>query len=174
MTALTDRVADDVLAAMSAASLPEVFWEVDDDLCDCVYQRIGMWTNPYLAETLEVRMCCIWAELYKLFPDKVRATHAFKDYNANEWVTEPQPWNAEYDMPPGLWYRQLARQQGRPVADIRAEYRHRDSERPRGVVRPQVPQPEPVDVVEILWTAIQGLNERLARVEPRRRKKVRR
>lgn len=130
MDAVLER---EVLAALASGSLPDVQWTNDDDGCDCIYQRIGFWTNPYIAETLEVRLCCVWAKLHEQYPGAVRTTPAFRDYNANEWVTEPAPWNGEADMPKGLWYRQLARQEGRSVADIRAEYQYRDSERPRGV-----------------------------------------
>lgn len=152
--------------AIAASVLPEQMWDVNDDACDCTYQRVGFWTNPYLGETLEVRMCCIWAELYKLFPDKVRVTPAYFDYNANEWVAEPQEWNGETDMPLSIWYRQLARQQGRSVAEIREEYRHRDSERPRGVARPVEPQPEPEpDLLGMLLGIVMDLAERMDAVE---------
>ena len=93
MTVLNDRAAADVVAAMGM--LPETFWETNDDACDCTYQRIGMWTNPYLAETLEVRMCCIWSKLYELFPQYVRTTPAFLNHNTGEWETEPREWDGE-------------------------------------------------------------------------------
>ena len=121
-----------VVEALAIGSLPEIQWKPQDDLCDCTYQRIGLWTNPYLAETLEVRMCCIWAELYKQFPEFVRTVPAFYDYNADEWVTEPMEWNGEDEMPKAIWYRHLARKHGRAVAEIRAEFSGRDSERPKG------------------------------------------
>ena len=108
-----------VVEALAISELPDVQWKMHDDLCDCTYQRIGMWTNPYLAETLEVRMCCIWAELYKQFPQFVRTIPAFWDYNAEEWVTEPQEWNGEEDMPLSMWHRQIARKYGITVAAAR-------------------------------------------------------
>ena len=101
-----------VVEALSIGNLPDIQWKMHDDLCDCTYQRIGMWTNPYLAETLEVRMCCIWNELYKQFPQYVRSVPAFWDYNAEQWVTEPAEWNGEEDMPQSMWHRQLARKLG--------------------------------------------------------------
>jgi len=156
--ALSERATADIMAAL----LPETFWEVDDDLCDCVYQRIGMWTNPYLAETLEVRMCCIWKEMYKLFPGLVRVTPAYHNYNTGEWVTEPAEWNGEFDMPPALWYRQIARRTGRSVIDVREEYRFRDGERPRGIPRPQEPAEETVDVIGVLFDMINGLAQEIA------------
>ena len=158
---LSDRAAADIVAALGV--LPETFWDAQDDLCDCTYQRIGMWTNPYLAETLEVRMCCIWKELYKLFPEHVRVTPAFLDGNADEWVTEPAEWNGEADMPRSIWYRQLARRQGRSVTDIRNEYRDRDAERPRGIPRP--PQPPGIDPVEALFAMLSHLAERVVALE---------
>lgn len=80
-----------------------------------------MFTNPYLAETLEIRLCCIWAEIYKAFPQFARTIPAFWDYNAEEWVTEPQEWNGEDDMPAAIWHRQLARKEGISVAEARAK-----------------------------------------------------
>lgn len=118
-------------------ALPEVYWDVDDDLCDCTYQRMGLWTNPYLAETLEVRMCCIWKELYKMFPQFVRQTPAFFDYNANEWVPEPREWDGESDMPAAIWYRQMARKEGISVAEARQKYAGKTP--PLGTPKPAEP-----------------------------------
>ena len=134
MDAVLERA---VLDALQAGAFPDIVWNHEDDKCDCVYQRIGFWTNPYLAETLEVRMCCIWADLYKSYPDFVRTIPAYWNQNAKAWEAEAQPWNGEADMPKSIWYRQLARQQGRSVADIRAEYQDRDDERPRGKQKSQ-------------------------------------
>ena len=155
---------------IAAAVLPEAPWDTNDDACDCMYERIGFWANPYLGETLEVRMCCIWDELYKLFPGKMRKTDAFLNYNTGEW--EPaREWDGETDMPKALWYRQLARQTGRTVASIREEYRDRDDERPKGTPRPVVETPPAPDVAEVLFEMVTGLAEELARlralVEPR-------
>jgi len=111
-----------VLEALTIGSLPDTQWDHEDDLCDCTYQRIGLWKNPYLAETLEVRMCCIWAELYKQFPDFVRTIPGYYNDNTKEWETKPWEWNGEAEMPRAIWYRYLAREQDRPLADIRAEY----------------------------------------------------
>ena len=112
---------------------PEEFWDAQDDKCECTFQRIGMWTNPYLGETLEVRMCCIWGELYKLFPEHVRVVDAFKDGNAKEWVPEARDWDAEFPMPKAIWYRQLARREGITVDQARQQYQDRDDERPQGI-----------------------------------------
>ncbi len=148
---LESQVKVDVLSALFAGTFGE-FWDCQDDGCDCIYQRIGMWTNPYLAETLEVRMCCIWADLYKQYPQFVRVTPAYKDGNKREWVTEPTEWSGESDMPKSLWYRQLSRQQNRSVEDIRVEYAEKDELRPRGK-----PKREPMPLfvrVEGEWVAI--------------------
>ena len=108
-----------IVEALAISELPDVQWKMHDDLCDCVYQRIGMWTNPYLAETLEVRMCCIWAELYKQYPQFVRMIPAFWDYNADEWVTEPAEWNGEDAMPQSMWVRQLSREMNISIQEAR-------------------------------------------------------
>ena len=158
---LSKQAMADVLSALE--HLPEDTWEVDDDACDCTYQRIGMWANPYIAETLEVRMCCIWKEIYALFPDKVRTIPGYRDA-AGEWVTEPAEWDGESDMPAAIWYRQLARKQGRRVADVRAEYRMRDAERPRGTPRPAPQQPTGPTVTEVLFAAIDVLGEEVGRL----------
>ncbi len=109
-----------IVQALALGSLPDIQWKQNDDLCDCVYQRVGMYTNPYLAETLEIRMCCIWEEIYKVFPEHVRLVPAFWNYNTDEWVTEPMEWNGEDDMPVSIWHRQLARQRGISVAEARS------------------------------------------------------
>ena len=161
MTALAEA------EALVAGLFPEEFWDVNDDACDCVFQRIGMWTNPYLGETLEVRMCCIWAELYKFFPDKMRVTKGFLNYNTNEWEPEPREWDGEDDMPPSIWYRHLARVEGVTVAEAREKYRYRDEERPRGTPRPQVePVPSQGDFLMDMLTSLgQMMAELLERVE---------
>ena len=160
-TALNDQAAADVVAALGI--LPEDSWEIDDDRCDCTFQRIGMWTSPYLNTTLQVRACCIWKELYKLFPNFVREVPAFLDYNnGDQWKPEAMEWQAETDMPKSLWYRQLARQTGRSVADIRAEYRGRDDERPKGVVRPVLTVEPDASPTEILYEMIMGLADEVS------------
>ena len=77
-------------------------------------------------------MCCIWAELYKMFPQFVRVTPAYLDGNAKQWVTEPQEWNGEAEMPKAIWFRHLARKEGRPVSEVRGDYAERDDLRPKG------------------------------------------
>ncbi|GEM_PF-6104904 len=109
-------------------------WLLGDDKCDCVHQRIGEWTNPYTARTLQIRLCCVWKALGEMFPGFIQEVDAFYDDNLDEWVEEPRAWDSEdADMPVYLWFRQLARQTGRPLPDIRQEYRKRTRERPRRV-----------------------------------------
>jgi len=152
-----------MLATLEAPVFPEEFWDVQDDACNCTFQRIGMWTNPYLGETLEVRMCCIWEKLYELFPGMVRKTPAFFDYNANEWNPEVREWDGEDDMPRSIWYRQLSKMTGRHLDDVREEY-GRD-EPPKGTPRPR---PEPTEVpntTEMLLAMVNHLAERLEALE---------
>lgn len=157
--ALNEQALGDIVQAMGL--FPEDAWDVGDDLCDCTYQRIGLWKNIYLAETLEVRMCCIWSKLYELFPQYVRTTPGYM-VDSGEWITECREWDGETDMPKGIWYRQLARQQGRAVADIRREYSTRDSERPKGTPRPPLPEVEAFDPIEALFEMVQGLAAEVA------------
>lgn len=143
-----------VIEALAIGNLPDVQWVHGDDLCDCTYQRIGMWKNPYLAETLEVRLCCVWGKLAELYPDMVRAIPAYWLDNEQRWDTVPHEWNGETDMPPYLWYRHLARKLNRPLSAIRAEYKHRDAERPRGV-----PRIAPTPVPYIPFVLLDGTRE---------------
>ena len=119
-----------------AGELPGVQWLQGDDRCDCLYQRIGEWRNPYLGQTHQIRLCCAWDAIAKAIPGVAQAVQTLQGYYDSNRV-EPQPlreWDSdEMDMPLGLWYRQLAVKTGRSVADIRAEYRHRLSERPRKI-----------------------------------------
>lgn len=165
MPLMIDRgLETDIATAM--AVLPEDTWDVQDDNCDCTYPRIGFWTNPYVAETLEVRMCCIWARIYKAYPQFVRTTKAYWSDNEHDWVREPAEWNGEDDMPAGLWYRQLARQQGRSVAEIRAEYASRLHEKPKGVPRPPQPQVEPEpSMLDALLSIVMHMADRLDALE---------
>lgn len=142
--------------------LPEVFWDTNDDLCDCTYQRIGFWTNPYLGETLEVRWCCVWGEILKDFPQYTRTTRASMDYNRHEWVTDVAEWDGESDMPRSIWYRQLARQHGITVAEARARYAHLDP--PKGTPLPRK-EDDAVDPVQALLAMVTHLAGRVVALE---------
>lgn len=134
MVTLSRQAQADVLAAIS--NVPDVHWLQGDDLCDCTFQRIGEWTNPYLAKTLRVRLCCLWAELYKQYPQFVQDIDAAYDSNRHAWVEDPQDWDSgEMDMPLPLWYRQIARREGISVSEARAKAD--TAERPRKVANPR-------------------------------------
>ena len=122
----------DILGLLTTTEIPEVQWVDNDDLCDCVFQRIGWWTNPHIARTLEIRLCCIFAELGKQYPQFIREIPAFDNYNEHEYQVEPVAWGRDYDMPRGLWYRQLAVQHGLPLPTIRNMYEN--DEPPKAVV----------------------------------------
>ena len=148
--AISDRAAADVVEALGV--LPETVWLHGDDACDCTFQRIGLWKNPYIGETLEVRMCCIWAELYRLFPQHVRATPAYLTGD-DEWLEGQREWDGETEMPRALWYRQIARETGRPLQAIREEYANIPS--PAGTPRPT--PPPTVDPIAALFDAVTKL-----------------
>lgn len=159
MQTLADRQAADIVAALDV--LPEDIWDTNDDACDCTFQRIGFWTNPYMGETLEVRMCCIWAELYKLFPQHVRTTKAWQ--HGGEWQPDVWDWNGEDDMPRSIWYRHLARKEGISVAEARERYAHLDP--PKGIPRPRVVLPEEPDPVAVLFSMVTELAQEVARLK---------
>lgn len=123
-----------VLEALQfAESLPEVHWLQGDDLCDCTFQRIGSWTNPYLGATLRVRLCCIWAELYKQYPQFVQEIPAFWNDNTFEWEGMREWDSDEMDMPKPIWHRVYARKHGVTVTAARDLLRQRDQMRPKKV-----------------------------------------
>lgn len=158
---LSPLAQSDVLDALSRGVIPEEFWDHEDDACDCVYQRIGMWKNPYLGETLEVRMCCIWKELYQLFPQFVRSIPGYFDEVSKEWDESVREWDAEYDMPKSIWYRQMARKENISVAEAREKYRDRDEERPRGRPRPR----GPIKLSMSSMLAIEHLNSKMQELQ---------
>ena len=131
-TQVQSQLSPAVIEALTIGSLPDVQWQHEDDLCDCTFQRIGMWKNPYLAETLEIRLCCVWARLAEQYPESVRTIPGYWNENTKSWETQPWDWNGETEMPRAIWYRHLARKLNRPLAEIRAEYADRDHLRPKG------------------------------------------
>lgn len=106
--------------------IPEVEWVHGDDLCDCTFQRIGEWTNPYLAKTLTVRFCCIWEEMLASHPHLVQKTNGYHDPNTSKFVTEPAEWDGDGEMPRALWYRQIQAVTSRPLDEIRKKFAHLD------------------------------------------------
>lgn len=92
MSALTEAV--ELLSTLTK----DVTWSHGDDLCDCTFQQLGTWTNPYIGKTMKVRMCCLWAELFKQYPEFVQME-----------TFEPAAWdNPEFDMPKHIERRQSA------------------------------------------------------------------
>lgn len=108
-------------------SLPEIKWQHDDDLCDCTFQRIGEWTNPYLARTMRVRFCCVWAEILRDYPQYVEEIPAFYNYNEDKFVRDAWEWDSkDADMPRALWYRQIQTITGRPLEEIREKFHDKE------------------------------------------------
>ena len=99
-------------------------WKHGDDLCDCTFQRIGEWSNPYLGTVHQVRFCCAWARLREMWPDLFRETQG-----------EQMAWNGEDAMPRALWHRQVALAMGIDVPEARTLLA--DREPPRGIRRPK-------------------------------------
>lgn len=102
--------------------IPEIRWEYGDDLCDCMFQRIGYWTNPYIARTLEIRLCCMWKRLNEMFPGLMREIPAFHNYNEDVYETAPRMWDAEDDMPRHMWHRQIAVITGLDLDTVRRKF----------------------------------------------------
>src|SRR3990167_2977648 len=88
------KIDPQVMFAAAVSADPTVHWLLGDDLCDCTFQRVGEWANPYLGKTLRVRMCCIWAELYKQYPQFVQEIPAFYDANRHQW-RDAIPWDSD-------------------------------------------------------------------------------
>ena len=107
-------------------------WLPGDDKCDCTFQRIGFWTNPYLAETHEIRLCCLYAEFAKMWPQFFRTTPASWNRNEARWVETPQKWeNEDMPMPLPIWHRQIARETGKSLAQVRKECKGKEHTRPK-------------------------------------------
>lgn len=133
LPALEIKPGQDILALLNN-DLPDVNWDNQDDLCDCTFQRIGHWTNPYIGRTMIVRLCCLWAELAKQYPQFVQEIPAFYNFNEKKWDENgPHDWNGELDMPRAIWHRQLAVKSGLSLERIRKIYE--DKEPPKGTPR---------------------------------------
>lgn len=112
---------------LQLAATPGVMWATHDDLCDCTFQRIGFWTNPYMGATMLTRLCCMWKKLNEMFPGMVQEIPAFYNYNAGSYVeVGPQEWNGDSDMPRAVWYRHLAAKTGLSLEQIRQEYANQE------------------------------------------------
>lgn len=130
----SEAVAQAIAILAAVKGIPGTHWALGDDACDCTFQQVSEWSNPYIAQTLRVRWCCILEELFKMFPQHVTRIDAYYDHNRDKYVAEPREWDScEMDMPVYLWFRQLAKKQGRTLEQIRQEYGDRKAERPKKV-----------------------------------------
>lgn len=129
-----DGAVEAAQAILAAGVIPAEFWIHGDDLCDCPLPQIGEHTNPYIAETIRYRLCCLLERLFAQHQDLVQHIPAYYDPNRHLYVTEPAPWDSdEMDMPVGLWYRALAKKLGQPLNWVREHYANRRAERPKKV-----------------------------------------
>ena len=124
------------------SSIPEVKWQVDDDLCDCPFQRIRWWTNPYLSKTTEIRLCCFYKKLGEMFPELavfMRDIDMFDDYKKEgkdegdryHWTDRVLEWTADSDMPRALWYRQIQTLTGMDLEVIRTTFQNQEPPKAR-------------------------------------------
>lgn len=123
------------LASILTGAIPGVEWVHGDDLCDCTFQRIGEWTNPYLGATQRIRLCCLFAKFAEQWPDLFQQIPAYYDDNSQAFKAGTADWDGEDDMPRAIWHRQIAQRTGKTLAQIREEYA--DQEPPKGTPRPQ-------------------------------------
>ena len=116
--------------------MPEFIWTHGDDLCDCTFQRIGEWTNPYIARTRRVRVCCLENRILEGNEDLVQDIPGFFNDNTGLFEMEPWVWNGEDDMPESLFMRQTAIIQGLSLDETRVKFE--GVEPPKGIPRPKV------------------------------------
>ena len=117
-------------------TMPEFIWTHGDDLCDCTFQRIGEWTNPYIARTRRVRVCCLEDRMLEGNEDLVQDIPGFFNDNTGLFEMEPWVWNGEDDMPESLFMRQTAIIQGLSLDETRVKFE--GIEPPKGIPRPKV------------------------------------
>ena len=122
--------------SLHPTTMPEFIWTHGDDLCDCTFQRIGEWTNPYLARTRRVRVCCLEDRMLEGNEDLVQDIPGFFNDNNGLFETEPWVWNGEDDMPEHLFMRQTAIIQGLSLDETRVKFE--GVEPPKGIPRPKV------------------------------------
>ena len=116
--------------------MPEITWTHGDDLCNCTFQRIGDWANPYIARTRRVRVCCLANRMLEGNEDLVQDIPGYFNENTGEFETEPWVWNGEDDMPEHLFMRQTAIIQGLSLDETRVKFE--GVEPPKGIPRPKV------------------------------------
>ena len=116
--------------------MPEFIWTHGDDLCDCTFQRIGEWANPYLARTRRVRVCCLEDRMLYGNEYLVQDIPGFFNDNTGLFEMEPWVWDGEDDMPEHLFMRQTAIIQGLTLDETRVKFE--GVEPPKGIPRPKV------------------------------------
>ena len=115
--------------------MPEITWTHGDDLCNCTFQRIGDWANPYIARTRRVRVCCLENRMLEGNEDLVQDIPGYFNENTGEFETEPWVWDGEDDMPEHLFMRQTAIIQGLSLDETRVKFE--GVEPPKGIARPK-------------------------------------
>jgi hypothetical protein len=116
--------------------MPEITWTHGDDLCNCTFQRIGDWANPYIARTRRVRVCCLENRMLEGNEDLVQDIPGYFNENTGDFETEPWVWDGEDDMPEHLFMRQTAIIQGLSLDETRVKFE--GVEPPKGIARPKV------------------------------------
>ena len=119
-----------VLDALANPALGKMRAGYQDDLCDCAFVNVWEWKNPYTATTLRFRFCCWLTEQRVRYGNLFEELPGYHDAASEQLVTDCRVWDGEEDMPRHLFYRQMARKTGRPLAEVRREYR--DQPTPKG------------------------------------------
>ena len=128
-------ILEEVSRILDPVQAPEVRWIIGDNLCDCMFQRIADWNNPYLGRTQRLRLCCAWERILDLIGrEGIVQMLPYFDPNRATYNAEPAPWDShDMEMPVAFWHRQMAVQQGKSVSQIREEYAGRENERPKAI-----------------------------------------
>ena len=138
--------------------MPEVTWTHGDDLCNCTFQRIGDWANPYIARTRRVRVCCLENRMLEGNEDLVQDIPGYFNENTGEFETEPWVWNGEDDMPEHLFMRQTAIIQGLSLDETRVKFE--GVEPPKGIPRPPlVEKRETMSEYEVIGQQVMKIQE---------------
>ena len=144
--------------SLHPTTMPEFIWTHGDDLCDCTFQRIGEWSNPYLARTRRVRVCCLEDRMLEDNEDLVQDIPGFFNDNTGLFETEPWMWDGEDDMPEHLFMRQTAIIQGLSLDDTRVKFE--GVEPPKGTPRPpMVEKRETMSEYEVIGQQVMKIQE---------------
>ena len=122
--------------SLHPTTMPEFIWTHGDDLCDCTFQRIGEWSNPYLARTRRVRVCCLEDRMLEEHDDLVQDIPGYFNEDTGLFETEPWIWDGEDDMPEHLFMRQTAIIKGLSLDETRVKFE--GVEPPKGTPRPKI------------------------------------